>query len=100
MKAPTLSKIAGTDTKDALLARLRGTFAFCDPALASLNDANLGEALPFFGGKKMSRAAIMTLTTGDWPDHYSQHANYLGLNSMLPSTGKKPAIQRLAGLPP
>jgi uncharacterized damage-inducible protein DinB len=63
MKAPERTKVAGTDSKDALLARLRETFAFCDQALAPLTDANLGEQLPFFGGRKMSRAAVMTLTT-------------------------------------
>jgi len=92
MKAPTRTKVAATDGKDALVARLRETFAFCDQALASLNDSNLGEALPFFGGRKLSRAAMMTLTTGDWADHYSQYANYLRLNQMLPPTAKKPAM--------
>src|SRR6266550_1742076 len=92
MKAPDRSKIAATDSKDALLARLRETFAFCDQALAPLTDTNLGEQLPFFGGRKMSRAAVMTLTTGDWADHYSQSAIYLRLNGMLPPTAKKPAM--------
>jgi uncharacterized damage-inducible protein DinB len=92
MKAPTRAKVTGADGKEALLSRLRETFAFCDQALASLNDSNLGEALPFFGGRKMSRAAVMTLTTGDWADHYSQYANYLRLNGMLPPTAKKPAM--------
>lgn len=90
MKAPERSKVAATDSKDALLARLRETFAFCDQALASLTDANLGEQLPFFGGRKMSRAAVMTLTTGDWADHYSQYANYMRLNGLVPPTAKKP----------
>ncbi len=92
MKAPTRTKVSPTDGKAALVARLKETFAFCDQALASVNDANLGEALPFFGGRKMSRAAIMTLTTGDWADHYSQYANYLRLNNMLPPTAKKPGM--------
>jgi uncharacterized damage-inducible protein DinB len=91
MKAPERAKIATTDGKDALVARLRETFAFCDQALAPLTDATLGEQLPFFGGRKMSRAAVMTLTTGDWADHYSQYANYLRLNGMVPPTAKKPA---------
>src|SRR5438552_16584405 len=93
MKAPERTKVAGTDAKDALLARLRESFAFCDQALASLTDTNLGEQLPFFGGRKMSRAAVMTLTTGDWADHYSQYANYLRLNGMVPPTAKKPAAE-------
>lgn len=92
MKAPERTKVAATDSKETLVARLRETFAFCDQALASLNDSNLGEQLPFFGGRKMTRAAIMTLTTGDWADHYSQYANYLRLNGMLPPTAKKGAM--------
>ena len=90
-KAPARTKVASTDSRDALLARLRETFAFCDQALAPLTDANLGEQLPFFGGRKISRAAVMTLTTADWADHYSQYANYLRLNGLLPPTAKKPA---------
>jgi uncharacterized damage-inducible protein DinB len=91
VKAPTRTKVAATDGRDALLARLKETFAFCDQALAPLTDANLGEQLPFFGGRKLSRAAVMTLTTADWADHYSQYANYLRLNGLLPPTAKKPA---------
>jgi uncharacterized damage-inducible protein DinB len=91
VKAPERAKISVADGKPALITRLKETFAFCDQALAPLNDANLGEALPFFGGRKMSRAAVMTLTTGDWADHYSQYSNYLRLNEMLPPTAKKPA---------
>jgi len=92
VKAPTRTKVAAADSRDAILARLRETFAFCDQALAPLTDANLAEQLPFFGGRKMSRAAVMTLTTGDWADHYSQYAIYLRLNGMLPPTAKKPAM--------
>jgi uncharacterized damage-inducible protein DinB len=92
VKAPTRTKVDHDDAKPALIARLRETFAFCDQALASLTDANLGEQLPFFGGRKMSRASIMTLTTGDWADHYSQWAIYMRLNGMLPPTAKKPAM--------
>lgn len=92
VKAPTRTKVATTDTKETLIARLRETFSFCDQALAPVNDATLGEQLPFFGGRKMSRAAVMTLTTGDWADHYSQYANYLRLNGMLPPTAQKPAM--------
>jgi uncharacterized damage-inducible protein DinB len=93
MKAPERTKVSATDSKDALMARLRETFTFCDQALMSLNDGSLGEELPFFGGRKMTRAAVMTLTTGDWADHYSQYANYMRLNGMLPPTSRRPAAQ-------
>ena len=87
-KAPTRSKIAATDSKEALIARLKETFAFCDQALAKLDDSKLSEQLPFFGGHTRSRAAIMTVTTGDWADHYSQSAIYLRMNGELPPTAK------------
>ena len=90
-KAPDRTKIASTDSKDVLVGRLKETFAFCDQALANVDDSKLGEMLPFFGGKTRSRAGVMTLTTGDWADHYSQTAIYLRLNGLLPPTAKKPA---------
>lgn len=90
VKAPTRTKVAATDAKDVLLARLKETFQFCDEALAKLDDSRLGEQVPMFGGKMMSRAAAETLTTGDWADHYSQMAIYLRLNGLLPPTAKKP----------
>jgi hypothetical protein len=91
-KAPERTKVAATDSKAVLVARLKETFAFCEGALAQLDDSKLGEQLPFFGGRTMSRAAVMTITTGDWADHYSQAAIYLRLNALLPPTAKKPAM--------
>jgi uncharacterized damage-inducible protein DinB len=91
-KAPTRTKMAATDSRDALLGQLRESFAFCDQSLGALSDANLAEQLPFFGGRKLTRAAVMTLTTADWADHYSQYANYLRMNGMLPPTAQKPAM--------
>ena len=82
--------MAASDSKEALVARLRETFRFCDEALATIDDSKLGEALPFFGGHTRSRASVMTLTTGDWADHYSQAAIYLRLNGLLPPTARRP----------
>ena len=88
-KAPTRSKISATDSKDVLVARLKETFAFCDSSLAKLDDSKLSEQLPFFGGRTQSRAAIMTVATVDWADHYSQTAIYLRMNGQLPPTAKR-----------
>lgn len=88
-KAPTRTKIAATDAKAALVARLKESFAFCDQALATLDDSKLGEDVPFFGGSKVSRVNAEMVTVGDWADHYSQMANYLRLNNLLPPTAKK-----------
>jgi len=92
MTPPTRTKIAATDKKDALVARLKETFEFCSQALTPLDDSKLGEMIPvFFSPKPMSRAAVMTETTADWADHYSQSAIYMRLNGILPPTAKKPA---------
>jgi uncharacterized damage-inducible protein DinB len=88
-KAPTRAKVTGASSKDALIGELKDSFAFCDQALAKVDDSKLGEQLPFFGGKTRSRANIMFVTVGDWADHYSQSAIYLRLNGLLPPTAKK-----------
>lgn len=90
VKAPARTPVADTAGKEALVARLKETFAFCATALAGLDDAKLSEQIPFFGGRMMTRAAIMTVTTGDWADHYSQSSVYLRLKGQLPPTAKKP----------
>lgn len=90
VKAPQRSRISDSAAKELLVARLKETFAFCATALAGLDDSKLTEQLPMFGGKMMSRAAVMTLTTGDWADHYSQAAIYLRMNGQVPPTAKKP----------
>ena len=92
VSAPLRSKVDTASGKDVLVARLKETFQFCDQALASIDDSKLGEPIPFFGGKAWTRAAIMTLTTADWADHYSQAANYLRLNGLIPPTAKKPGM--------
>jgi len=90
-KAPAHAKVTGASGKDALIAELKNSFAFCDGAFAKLDDSKLSEQLPFFGGKTRSRAYVMFVTVGDWADHYSQSAIYLRLNNLLPPTAKKTA---------
>ncbi len=89
-KAPARAKLTGASSKKELVALLEDTFEFCTKSLAGVDDSKLTEELPMFGGRKMSRAAVMTLTTGDWADHYSQLAIYMRLNGMLPPSAKKP----------
>lgn len=88
---PTRAKLPTKASKDALVARLKETFAFCDQALANLDDSKLGEQMQLFGAKPRTRAEAMFITTGDWADHYSQVAIYMRLNNLLPPTAKKPA---------
>jgi uncharacterized damage-inducible protein DinB len=87
--APTRTKVAAAAGKDALVARLKETFAFCDQALANLDDSKLGEQMQLFGPRQYTRAETMFITTGDWADHYSQVAVYMRLNNLVPPTAKK-----------
>ena len=91
VKAPTRTPVKATASKKELVERLKDTFQFCHEALEHLDDTKLSEQLPFFGGPTKTRASVMTITTADWADHYSQVANYMRLNGMLPPTAKKPA---------
>ena len=89
VKAPTRAKLTGKSSKAELVAMLEQTFDFCKTSLAGLDDSKLAESMTVFG-MTMTRAGVMTLTTGDWADHYSQLAIYMRLNGMLPPTAKKP----------
>jgi uncharacterized damage-inducible protein DinB len=88
-KAPDRGKVAGSDTKDKLVAGLKASFEFCQTVLAPMQDAQLGDSIDFFGGRKVTKAAAVLITVGDWADHYSQMAIYLRLNGLLPPTAKK-----------
>ncbi len=89
--APERSKVAATDAKDKLVARLQETFEFCASTLAKASDAALADTVPFFGKRKVTKATAVLVTVGDWEDHYSQMAIYLRLNGLLPPTAKRVA---------
>jgi hypothetical protein len=86
--APTRSAVDTTAGKDKLVARLKETFAFCDSALAKVDDSKLAETMSLFGPNPYTRAATIMITVGDWADHYSQESNYLRLNGLLPPTAR------------
>ena len=73
-----------------LLTKLKASFDFCERAFAQLDDAKLGETVNVTFGNGQSRAmprAQMVLGhVVDMADHYSQIANYMRLNNMIPPT--------------
>jgi uncharacterized damage-inducible protein DinB len=89
MKQPDVDKFTGADPKDKLVAGLKASFKFCETALAGVQDAQLGDSIDFFGGRKVTKALAGLITVADWADHYSQMAIYLRLNGLLPPTAKK-----------
>ena len=75
--------------KDTLVAKLKESFAFCESAIGQVDDAKLGEDITMtFGGnsRKAPRASMVLGHVIDMADHYSQIANYMRLNNMLPPT--------------
>ena len=75
--------------KDTLVAKLKASFTFCENALGQLDDAKLSEQTTLsFGGQSrpVTRAAMVLGHALDMADHYSQLANYMRLNNILPPT--------------
>jgi DinB family protein len=86
--APQRTAVDSTATKEQLVARLKETFQFCEQAFAKMDDSKLAEPISMFG-MNLSRATAVLITVGDWADHYSQEANYLRLNGILPPTAQR-----------
>ena len=94
------AKVPGQDTatpdsvkarwpKDSLVTKLKASFAFCETAFAQLDDAHLADQVSLtFGGqtRSVSRASMVLGHALDMADHYSQIANYMRLNSLVPPT--------------
>ena len=75
--------------KDTLVAQLKASFDFCQRALGQLSDTSLAEqtSLTFRGQtRNVTRASMVLGHAMDMADHYSQLANYMRLNGMLPPT--------------
>ncbi len=87
---PQRAKVDSTSSKEALMSALRASFEFCRSSFANLTDAQMADSVPGFApNRKFVRANMVLITVGDWADHYSQLANYLRLNGMLPPTARR-----------
>lgn len=76
--------------KEKLVAQMKTSFKFCEDALAQLDDAKLADqmpqTLPNGQTRTVTRAAPVVTHILDMADHYSQLANYMRLNNILPPT--------------
>ena len=85
----TADSVKATWPKETLVAKLKESFKFCEDAFAQLDDAKLAEqvSMTFNGNtRNVSRASMALGHAMDMADHYSQLANYMRLNNMLPPT--------------
>ena len=86
----TPDSVKATWPKEKLVTQLKQSFKFCEDALAQLDDAKLADqvtiALPNGQARTLTRASAAIGHLTDMADHYSQLANYMRLNNMLPPT--------------
>ncbi len=85
----TPDSVKATWPKAKLVDKLKASFTFCESAFAQLDDAKLAEqtTMSFRGQTRNTTRAAMALGHAlDMADHYSQIANYMRLNNILPPT--------------
>lgn len=85
----TPDSVKATWPKAKLASQLKASFAFCDKAIEQVDDAKLaGQTSLTYNGRTMQVGlANMVLEHAlDLADHYSQLANYMRLNGILPPT--------------
>ena len=73
--------------KEQLVSKLKASFAFCAQAMGQLADATLADSvsLIYAGAKRTTTRVNMVLNHAiDLADHYSQLANYMRLNNLVP----------------
>ncbi len=83
----TPDSVKATWPKAELVSKLKASFAFCDQAIEQVTDATLPDAVSFtYGGSErhVTRGYMVLGHALDLADHYSQIANYMRLNGILP----------------
>ena len=85
----TADSVKATWPKAKLVQELKASFAFCESAFAQLDDAKLTEPITMsFRGQSRTfpRVNVVLGHVVDMADHYSQIANYMRLNNLIPPT--------------
>lgn len=85
----TPDSVKATWPKEKLMPLLKASFDFCAAAFAQLTDASLAaQATVTMGGnsRQVPRSNMVLGHALDLADHYSQLANYMRLNGILPPT--------------
>lgn len=75
--------------KATLVTKLKASFAFCESAFAQLDDSKLDDQVPLTFNGNTRNVVRVNMVLGhvlDLADHYSQLANYMRLNDILPPT--------------
>lgn len=87
-QTPSESPAGATAAKELLVARIRRSFEYCGTVIDQLKENALADSVPWFGGRKVTRARAIIALAQDWADHYAQAAMYLRLNGILPPSAR------------
>ena len=84
----TADSVKATWPKDSLVAQMKAAFQFCDEVQQNMDDAAATAIITVQGPnnttRQASRIGALLGHAMDLQDHYSQIANYMRLNGMLP----------------
>ena len=75
-------------SRDALVERLKTTFAYCDKAYAALSDANSAETVPFFNNKR-PRLGVLWFHISHAFEHYGNLVTYLRIKGIVPPSSER-----------
>lgn len=87
-QTPTESPAGATASKEQLVVRIRKSFEYCGTVIDQLKENALADSVPWFGGRKVTRARAIIALAQDWADHYAQASMYLRLNGILPPSAR------------
>jgi uncharacterized damage-inducible protein DinB len=73
--------------RDALMAKLKETFEYCDKAYAALTDANAVETVAFFDSRR-PRLSVLWSHVSHAYEHYGNLVTYLRLKGIVPPSSE------------
>lgn len=83
-KGPQVDVEKTMTTKADLTKALNESTAFCDKAIAGMDDKKGMENIKFFIGGMSPRALILSFNTGHSYEHYGNLVTYMRLNKIVP----------------
>jgi uncharacterized damage-inducible protein DinB len=74
-------------TREAIMAALKESFAYCDAAYDKINNANAAEMIDFFG-RRATRIGIMDFNITHTMEHYGNLVTYMRIKNIVPPSSE------------
>ena len=74
--------------RDALMNKLKESFAYCDKAYAALTEANAGDTLQFMNAKR-PRLGLLWFHISHAFEHYGNLVTYMRLKGIVPPSSER-----------